>query len=100
MKKAELKFEVQKQLWQLGHKVSDLEGIPGIGYDLLVDGKIRVGIFGILSGEATGVGVSMSYFKDCDIIAAMVDGKKMYARLRKGIIDWKNPVAIFGPKSP
>lgn len=94
MKKAELKFEVQKQLWQLGHKVSDLEGIPGIGYDLLVDGKTRVVI--VMRDK---MGKVVFYKRDCDVFAAMVGGKKQYA-LVKGKTDWKNPVAIFGPKSP
>lgn len=33
---------VKRKLWQNGYSVKDVSGMPGVGYDLLVDGKYQV----------------------------------------------------------
>ena len=88
MEKQYIKNEVKIQLWRLGKRVRDMEIFPGVNYDLLVAGKIRVGI---TQGN-----------KDCDIIADMIDGKIRYAKnhwhMPKKELQWEKPTAIFGPK--
>lgn len=34
--------QVKKKLWSFGYSVKDVSGIPGLGYDLLVDNKHQV----------------------------------------------------------
>ncbi len=69
----------------MGLKVSDLSGTPGIEYDLLVDGKIRLAIF---NGNKN---------IDCDMFAAIKGGQKEYA-VKKDKLVWKKFTKIFGPK--
>ncbi len=91
MMKKELKKEVQKQLWRMGKKVRDMAGTPGIEYDLLVEGSIRVCII----QEDVDLNVMR---KKCDVVAALIEGKKMYSFLSTKTIGWKRPGEIFGPK--
>jgi hypothetical protein len=79
------KEKIKNQLWRMGLKVSELSGVPGIGYDLLVDGKIRVAIF---EGNKN---------VDCDIFAMINKGEKQYA-VKADKLEWKKFTKIFGPK--
>jgi len=83
------KEEVKRQLWRFGHSVKDVSSMPGIGYDLLVDEKIRLCI----------VGENSKKMEDCDVIATDEGGWKRY-RFNKKTVEWKTPTEIFGPKSP
>lgn len=78
---------IKEQLWRLNHKVKDVSGMPGVHYDLLVDGKTKVCI----------IGSHTEKLADCDVIAVVSNGKKRY-RFNKGEVEWKTPTKIFGNK--
>jgi hypothetical protein len=82
MEKQYIKNEVKIQLWRLGKKVRDMEIFPGVKYDLLVEGKIKVGIDPAKPG--------------CDVTAKMENGKIRYKK--RGEDEWRKPTEIFGPK--
>lgn len=90
-KKQYWKNNIKVQLWTLGHSVKDLEGTPGIDYDLLVNGKVRVCIV----AEDQDVRLLR---RKCDVIAAEIgpEQKKMYSFVKN--LGWKNPTEIFGKK--
>lgn len=83
--KTSIKESVKKQIWRMGYAVKDMAGIPGISYDLLVDGKIRVAIF---NGNKD---------VDCDIFAAIRKGEKEYA-VKSDKFEWKKFTKAFGQK--
>lgn len=60
-----------------------MEGIPGVEFDLLVEGTIRVSVFG--------------KYSHCDVWVREKNGKKEYAMNEKELV-WKSPTEIFGPK--
>lgn len=83
--KETIKEKIKNQIWRMGLKVSDLSGTPGIGYDLLVDGKIRVAIF---NGNKN---------IDCDVFASIEKGEKRYS-FKGDKFEWQKFTKIFGPK--
>lgn len=87
-----VKNNIKMQLWTFSHSVKDLEGTPGIGYDLLVNGRIRVCI--VTQDQDIKL-----LRKKCDVVAAEIgeDRKKMYSLTKKP--GWKTPTEIFGSKT-
>jgi len=82
-----IKNQAKIQLWRMGHRVKDMAGIPGIGYDLLVDDKIRLAV------KTEGSALP----KDCDV-AVDIKGKKTTYSNNTSVLEWKRPTEIFGRK--
>ena len=61
--------------------------MPGVSYDLLVDGKTRVCVIGFITQKLS----------DCDIIATAIGQKKRY-RFNKEPIEWQTITKILGKK--
>jgi len=83
--KESAKEKIKNQIWRMGLKVNEVSGTPGINYDLLVDGNLRVAIF---NGNKD---------IDCDIFAMINKGEKQYA-VKADKLEWKKFTKIFGPK--
>ena len=75
-----------------------MAGVPGIGYDLLVDEKIRVMVMnGKFDEDAVLKNVDQYQTTHCDIVAREVRGEKMYLAV-KGAQVWMTQTEAFGKK--
>jgi len=83
--KTSIKESVKRQIWRMGYTAKEMIGIPGISYDLLVDGKIRLAIF---NGNKD---------VDCDMFASIRKGEKEYA-VKSDKLVWKKFTKTFGQK--
>ena len=87
MKKLNTKEKIKRHIWQNGHRAKDGALMPGVFYDLLVDGKIRVCVIGFETRKLS----------DCDVIATVVRQKKRYC-FNKEPIEWRTITKILGKK--
>lgn len=93
MNKQYVKNQVKIQLWRMGHRARDLEGTPGVRYDLLVDDKFRLCVLDDAEAPSTRV-----LQERCDVVAALCDGRIMYLKPEWKNTGWKTPTEMFGPK--
>lgn len=96
MTKEELKKEVKKWLWSYGLSVKDVEEIPGVEYDLLVDGKVRVKVVASTIAQRDQDRV----FKDCDVLAVIVGLKNDMIKLLSSGQQGKNGLVTFSKYTP
>lgn len=87
---------IKKALWSHGYKVKEVSGL-GAGYDLLVEGRYKVRVFGTSEDKPTIVA------KNCDVVAIVKGAQKKYS-LRSGKVGrfkkWEtNPHKVFGSET-
>ena len=91
---SDLVLIVKRKLWTYSYRVSDYSEVDPVGFDLLIDGKIKVKV------EA-GIPSKKLLNKNCDVVASVAnDGKIKFITRQKisknEIISSKKPYDIFG----
>lgn len=81
--------KVKRKLWTFGYSVKEVRGVPGVDYDLLVDGKYKVKVFDGGKGNIEALPRSM--------VAVIVEGDEIKYNLCKAGRCWEetSPLKAF-----
>lgn len=80
--------KVKRKLWSYGYSAKDVSDVPGLGYDLLVEGKYRVRVS---SGKSNIENVVRG------VVVAIVDGDEIRYNVCKNGKCWEesSPQSVF-----